>query len=385
MSTAKYIAASAEARPIELPPLPENPLVSVLIANYNYANYLAEALDSLRAQTYGNWEAIVCDDGSTDASRQIMEEYASQDRRIRYLFKENGGQASALNAAFGKSQGQVVCILDADDTFARDKLRAVVAALAEDAQCGLVFHHMRVIDRCGNARRLLSYAVEGYLAAELDTLWVKPLLPPASGICVRREVVDRVFPLPAERFRSVADGAIVNCCALLTAVRTIPRVLASYRIHSANLSGMTSTNAHLDLPRARKTLTGMEQVLQFVNEFAIREGRPGVDVDRVRPVVEHRILIGVLSADRALVRSSLQSLRQAYREVRRDYPATRMWFWRLLGLLPTLIARRLLAAAFKTFSFSQRIASSRSKNEQQRTNPGKGAVPATSSAVLPDA
>src|SRR3954451_20463787 len=92
---------------------PVRPLVSIVIDNYNYARFLPEAIESALAQTYPDTEVIVVDDGSTDDSREIIASYGS---RVRPVLKTNGGQASAFNAGFAASRGDVVLFLDSDDT-----------------------------------------------------------------------------------------------------------------------------------------------------------------------------------------------------------------------------------------------------------------------------
>ena len=87
-------------------------LASVIVNNYNYGKFLPQAIDSALEQTYPRVEVIVVDDGSTDDSREIISRY---DSRIRSVLKSNGGQASALNAGFTASHGDVVLFLDADD------------------------------------------------------------------------------------------------------------------------------------------------------------------------------------------------------------------------------------------------------------------------------
>ncbi|MCC2671779.1 MAG: glycosyl transferase, partial [Armatimonadetes bacterium] len=77
-------------------------LASVIINNYNYARYLPEAVESALAQTYPHTEVVVVDDGSTDHSRAVLAGYGD---RLRTVFQENGGQASAFNAGFAASRG----------------------------------------------------------------------------------------------------------------------------------------------------------------------------------------------------------------------------------------------------------------------------------------
>src|SRR5437870_11095985 len=85
---------------------------SIIITSYNYGRFLAEAIDSALAQTYPATEVIVVDDGSTDHSRELVLGYGD---RIRAVLKENGGQASAFNAGFNVSRGDVLFFLDSDD------------------------------------------------------------------------------------------------------------------------------------------------------------------------------------------------------------------------------------------------------------------------------
>src|SRR5712671_5414891 len=109
-------------KPVQLDPLPEQPLVSILISSYNYGEYLGDAIESALQQTYDKLEIIICDDGSTDGSPRIIERYRTLDQRIRVIYQANGGQALALNTAFDISTGEIICLLDADDVFMADKV-----------------------------------------------------------------------------------------------------------------------------------------------------------------------------------------------------------------------------------------------------------------------
>ncbi len=124
-------------KPVSLGPLPENPLVSVLTANYNYAAFLGEAIESVLAQIYTNFEMIVCDDGSTDKSCEVVEKYGQRDPRVRLLRQQNGGQASAWNTAYRECRGDIICFLDADDRYLPEKLEVVVQAFRSAPDSGL--------------------------------------------------------------------------------------------------------------------------------------------------------------------------------------------------------------------------------------------------------
>src|SRR4051794_30087692 len=93
--------------PVTLRAIGKQPLVSILVGNYNYADYIRQTIESVLVQTYAKWELIICDDGSTDQSIAVIESYLERDRRIRLLRKPNGGHASALNAAFSVCRGDL--------------------------------------------------------------------------------------------------------------------------------------------------------------------------------------------------------------------------------------------------------------------------------------
>jgi glycosyltransferase involved in cell wall biosynthesis len=100
----------------------EPPRFSVLVPVYNHAHFLPEALDTLRAQSYPHWEAIVVNDGSTDNTPEIMSRYATLDTRFRTFHRENGGTAAALNTALEHSSNEWITWLSSDDFFKSEKL-----------------------------------------------------------------------------------------------------------------------------------------------------------------------------------------------------------------------------------------------------------------------
>lgn len=226
-------------KPFSVPPVPGQPRVSVLIANYNYAHWVDRALDSLRAQTYPHWEAIVCDDGSTDDSRAVIARYADRDPRIRLITQGNQGMAAALNHSFRYAQGSLVALLDSDDEYEPDRLHHVIGHFLAHPRAGLVTHPVRAVHASG---RLLKPRHP----RRLDTGWLAPAmlagrepgLPPCSGLTFHSSIARFVFPLP-EHFRRCADKIAQDRAALLAPVAALPHVLARYRIHGANLTGLS--------------------------------------------------------------------------------------------------------------------------------------------------
>ncbi|ALC82511.1 MULTISPECIES: teichuronic acid biosynthesis protein TuaG [Bacillus] len=99
------------------------PLVSVITPSYNAENYIKDTIESVRNQTYQDWELVIADDCSTDRTRQIIEEYTKKDDRIRGVFlKENGGAAVARNSALEAAKGRYVAFLDSDDQWRPEKM-----------------------------------------------------------------------------------------------------------------------------------------------------------------------------------------------------------------------------------------------------------------------
>lgn len=115
--------------------------VSVIIPVYNVEKYLRECLDSVVNQTYKNLQIIVVDDGSTDSSGKICDEYADKDNRITVIHQENAGAANAKNTGLDNVNGDYIAFIDSDDYVALDWIQVMVATLeeysADIVECGL--------------------------------------------------------------------------------------------------------------------------------------------------------------------------------------------------------------------------------------------------------
>lgn len=259
--------------PMQLTKLPEKPLVSVLMANYNYGEYIGEAIQSLINQTYPHWELIVVDDGSTDDSVEQVTQFSKREPRIKLIQKENEGVATALNVAFDNAQGEILCLLDSDDIFFPEKLDLTVRSFLDCSDAGLSVHKVLPI---GSRHNIISYPIPaeirgGYIAAEILANGGDAPLPPASGISVRREVAREFFPVPCH-LRKGVDSYIRFCAAMLAPVSAIDRPLAFYRIHQHNLTAASRYSKH----KNESLIGDHERLFEAYREFL---GKGGVKLD----------------------------------------------------------------------------------------------------------
>ena len=201
-------------------------LVTILINNYNYGRFLKDAIDSALNQTYRNLEVIVVDDGSTDDSREIIAGYGNE---IISVLKENGGQASALNAGFAASRGEIICLLDSDDSFDACKVERVVPNCRPGS---MLYHTLRLEPGTGVFAPYI--APTNFYRYARQYRFVPYIGSPTSGLVIRRELALRLMPLPTQHVRSCADDFIVRAAGLIGEVVGIPDVLGNYRVHGEN-------------------------------------------------------------------------------------------------------------------------------------------------------
>jgi len=98
---------------------------------YNSARYIAESMESVRAQTFQDWELVVVDDGSADETGEVVRRFADGDARVRCVRRPNGGQAAARNTGLREAKGELVAFLDADDLWLPEKLAAQIPLMEE--------------------------------------------------------------------------------------------------------------------------------------------------------------------------------------------------------------------------------------------------------------
>ncbi len=227
-------------------------LVSIILNNYNYDAYLREAIDSALAQTYDNVEVVVVDDGSTDNSIEIIKEYGD---KIHAIFKENGGQVSAVNLGFEASKGEVIIFLDSDDVLFPETVQECVNAF-NSGDYNAVYYLLR---RVNSNMQAIGGVMPTYgfkETAPLDDikLWGYYMCPPTSGQSYKRKFLTEVMPVPDSAkkygYELAPDGYLSLLAGITGKVFQIRKALGCYRIHNSNKSSLENSFSKRKLRRS---------------------------------------------------------------------------------------------------------------------------------------
>jgi glycosyltransferase involved in cell wall biosynthesis len=162
--------------------------ISVIIPVYNSSEYILEALDSVFAQSFKDFEVIVVDDGSTDDTRQKIQNYS---HKIRYFYQENGGPSKARNLGIRESTGKYIAFLDADDVWLPSKLEKQIAEFKKNPDLGMVITENSLFDERGVYRATVgksNYLMQGDLVTNIFLR--SGVVTPT--VMVRREVFDKI-------------------------------------------------------------------------------------------------------------------------------------------------------------------------------------------------
>jgi hypothetical protein len=248
------------------------PLVSVIINNYNYGRFLRSAIESVLGQSYSKLELIVVDDGSTDSSRTILETYGDL---VITILKENGGQASALNAGFARCHGEIVFFLDSDDVLLPTIVQHVVRVFEADASLAKVHYRMAVIDVFGRHTSsekppqhitMLDGDLRRHYLTFPDDVWRLP----TSGNAFPAWLLRRICPIPEAEYLVCADTYFTHLAPLFGRVQFLDDVGACYRLHGGNSYEVADTM--LNLTRIRRDITLSCQTHKHLSRFAHAQG-----------------------------------------------------------------------------------------------------------------
>lgn len=243
--------------------------ISIVINNYNYGRFLAAAIESALAQDYPSVEVIVVDDGSTDNSREVI---ASFGDRITSIFKDNGGQGSALNAGFAAACGDIVIFLDSDDALLPHCCSTVAAAWRDDLV--KIQFNLEVVDVQGKstsrywAKRPLP---NGHMMEEVLQSGDYYSMP-MSGNAFHRRYLENVMPMAADKWRRGADVCLFIQAPFFGAIQSTDQALGNYRVHGINMSSHIK-NGRLRAETLRTSVEREEETNALIRLQAARLGR----------------------------------------------------------------------------------------------------------------
>ena len=244
----------------------EKPRISVLIDTYNYGRYVEQAIESVLEQDFAAEEVLVVDDGSTDDTRERVKKYGE---RVRYLYKENGGQASAFNYGMARVRGEWVALLDADDYWLPGKLRRVAEACEKNPEAGLVYHGFReYVEARGEWRDGDFSPVSGRPLGDREQM-LRYLAAQTSGLTFGMKELRRLLPM-SERLTTQADALLSALIVFFAPVVALPEPLAVYRIHGKNLYFQEAGS--VDRERQERRALVSRCLIEEMDEWLRRQG-----------------------------------------------------------------------------------------------------------------
>jgi len=206
------------------------PTVSVIMSVYNGEKYTPEAVESILAQTFGDFEFILIDDGSTDGSKAILENYANRDPRVRLISRPNKGLTKTLNEGLGLARGDFLARMDADDISLPQRFEKQVAFLREHPECVCVGARVLRVDPYGSP---LSESDHKLTHEEIDHQLMEEGLGWAIThpvAMMRREPVATVGGY-REQFKTSQDLDLWLRLAEVGRLANLPEILLKYRYH----------------------------------------------------------------------------------------------------------------------------------------------------------
>lgn len=212
--------------------------ITIVISNYNYRQFVGQAIESALGQTHDDVEVIVVDDGSTDDSMAVIGRFRN---RIKLIEQTNGGQGAAYNAGYAQATGAVVMFLDADD-WLHPQAAACVAAAWRPGLSKVQFP-LELVDREGRSLgRRVPRGMHDREAMALLKVFGAYGSPPASGNAFDIGFLAHVMPMDEANWRTAADSVPILLAPAYGDIVSLPTVLGAYRQHRPREDGSLLSN-----------------------------------------------------------------------------------------------------------------------------------------------
>jgi glycosyltransferase involved in cell wall biosynthesis len=214
----------------------KTPLVTVLTTTYNHSKFIADCIGSVLAQTYDNWEQVIVDDGSTDGTEEIVNEF--DDEKIVYVRQKHVGVhrlSETYNRGLKLAKGDFIAILEGDDLYPKRKLELQIDSLADDAI--LSFGKCVIIDQDKKYLGTIPWNFKQYMSM---TNWLRPLLVydyiPAPTVMVKKEALIKVGGFTQPPNTGYVDYSTFLELALIGKFRFVNEILGIWVRHGGSYS-----------------------------------------------------------------------------------------------------------------------------------------------------
>lgn len=264
------------------------PLVTIVTPAYNQARYIKDTIESVLAQDYPNLEYIVLDDGSTDATADILEEYAE---KLKFFRHENIGQANTINKGWSISSGEIVGYLSSDDLLLPNAVSSMVSLLESNKDCAVVYCDYDLIDDCG--RKFREIKTEDY---SKNRLLLDLFCQPGPGALIRKSFIERCGYWDS-RYKQVPDFEFWTRVSALGLFIRQPLVLAQYRVHEDSASYRAISESRSD-----EIIKVVESKNFPIKDSSLRESYSSAYLISARHHLNSgRLYIGVLRLGKAIL------------------------------------------------------------------------------------
>ena len=259
-----------------------NPEISIIVPVYNVEKYLKRCIDSILNQSFTNFELILVDDGSTDNSGKIIDEYAIKDERIKVIHKENGGQGSARNRGLDIAKGNYIGFVDSDDWIHKDMYKCMYQIISEDNTDIVQVGHNTVEEytedkRC-NINDLNIICIDNIIEkfADCNSFEILPLIFPVNKL-YRRELWKNLrFP----------EGKFAEDLRIIYKIYDITTKykIIDYNFYNYYMSPNSSTRGEFNIKKL-EDLEAWEEMFQFFkNKYS------DIDISNLKAVFCRRLL-----------------------------------------------------------------------------------------------
>ena len=165
-----------------------NPFYSIVLPTFNRSNFITGAINSLLNQTYDDWELIIVDDGSTDNTKKVVEQFSKKDSRIKYHYQKNSERSAARNNGINKTRGNYICFIDSDDFYEEGYLNALHKFIQKnESKKGMFFCNVSRLEN-GVKEKVPYEALENY-ANEIEYILLSKETVIPARVCIHEEIL----------------------------------------------------------------------------------------------------------------------------------------------------------------------------------------------------